>query len=135
MLLIFVQADVDATLLVVQDPIDEILRGQYGLARPRVLELTFELPGASAISLQNGLKRLANHMRSDTSNVSNKIQLPNIQLNVSRLRIASGTSEGLGQTGMTSKDRITLYQDQGVQLLLGRFVKGEIVESKEKSSN
>ncbi len=29
---------------------------------------------------------------------------------------------------MTSKDRITLYQDQGVQLLLGRFVKGEIVE-------
>src|SRR5467141_1063594 len=34
-LLIFVQADVDATLLVVQDPIDEILRGQYGLARPR----------------------------------------------------------------------------------------------------
>src|SRR6267378_3004449 len=29
---------------------------------------------------------------------------------------------------MTSKDRLTLYQDQGVQLLLGRFVKGEIVE-------
>src|SRR6266704_3421503 len=93
-----------------------------------VLELAFELPGPSAISLQNGLKRLANHMRSDTSNVSNKIQLPNIQQNASRLRIASGTSEGLGQTGMTSKDRITLYQDQGVQLLLGRFVKGEIVE-------
>jgi len=29
---------------------------------------------------------------------------------------------------MTSKDRLTLYQDQSVQLLLGRFVKGEIVE-------
>jgi predicted RNA-binding Zn-ribbon protein involved in translation (DUF1610 family) len=29
---------------------------------------------------------------------------------------------------MTSKDRLTLYQDQGVQLLLGRFVKGELVE-------
>src|SRR2546425_685699 len=29
---------------------------------------------------------------------------------------------------MTSKDRLTLYQDQGVQLLLNRFVKGEIVE-------
>src|SRR5712664_3660303 len=58
-----------------------------------VLELALGLPGASAISLQNGLKRLANHMRSDTSNVANKIQLPNIQLKASRLRIASGTSE------------------------------------------
>ncbi len=29
---------------------------------------------------------------------------------------------------MTSKDRLRLYQEQGVQLLLGRFMKGEIVE-------
>lgn len=29
---------------------------------------------------------------------------------------------------MTSKDRLSLYQDPGVQLLLSRFVKGEIVE-------
>lgn len=29
---------------------------------------------------------------------------------------------------MTSKDRLSLYQDQAVQILLGRFVKGEIVE-------
>src|SRR2546427_8841962 len=30
---------------------------------------------------------------------------------------------------MTSKDRLTLYQDQGVQLLLGRFVKGKLLDS------
>jgi len=50
-----------------------------------VLELAFGVPGASAISLRNGLNRPANHIRSDTSNVSNKIQLPNIRLNASRL--------------------------------------------------
>src|SRR2546430_3128032 len=73
-----------------------------------VLELAFGLPGASGISLQNGLNRLANHMRSDTSNLANKVQLPNIRLNLSRLRITSGkigehTSELQSQSNLVCR--------------------------------